>query len=96
MSSSLTRPTMKEYNGSLRVLGNLANRNPDLYNEIKAGDCDCYFTKTISLILVEDSSYDLSLWVFCPYHTGYLNAIKEIEIYEFEQRAKTDSGSDRS
>ena len=76
-----------KYKGMLIQIGTIESRNPDVHNEIKKRECGCnpmgYISDTIAIC-----GSNSEVWFICPFHTGYLRALKDIEIYEFENQNK--------
>lgn len=80
-------------------IGSIKTKHRNISWEILQGKCGCKTTGYISGTISysdNDNKYDKEVWLICPYHTGFLQALKEIEIYEFELGCKTNSGLDQS
>jgi len=62
---------MKQYKGMLIEIDVIKQKYPQVMTDIDEGKCDC-----------EPTGYsDFGpIWLICPYHTGYCNAIREIQL----------------
>lgn len=75
----------RPYKGMLLPIGSVDSKNPDVYNEIKKRECDCSPMGHISDTIAMCGS-NSEVWFICSFHSGYLRALKDIEIYEYELR----------